>query len=71
MALYRIELHDKSGGVREIRAQAFAHDDDAIDCAGAIAHPYEIEVWQDNRCVARFPPEPPPPAPKPRFAGHH
>lgn len=60
MTLYRIELHDEVGDVREIREQSFEHDDDAIDCAGAIDHPHEINVWQDERRVAHFPPIAPP-----------
>jgi hypothetical protein len=42
-----------------------AHDDAAIDHAGALDHPHEIEVWQGERRVTRFPPWPPPPARRP------
>lgn len=56
MAPYRIELHDEAGRVCEVHADLFAHDDDAIDHAGGLAHPHEINVWQGKRHVARFPP---------------
>jgi hypothetical protein len=53
---YRIELHDERGDVGEIVAEFFADDDAAIDHAGRLAHRYEINVWQEDRRVARFPP---------------
>ncbi len=56
MAPYRIELHDEAGRVCEIRTDLFANDDDAIDHAGGLAHPQEINVWQGDRHVAQFPP---------------
>jgi hypothetical protein len=56
MAPYRIDLHDETGRVCEVHADLFAHDDHAIDHAGSLAHPHEINVWQGKRHVARFPP---------------
>ncbi len=32
-----------------------AHDDEAIDRAGELEHPLEIDIWQQDRHVARFP----------------
>lgn len=56
MAPYRIELHDEDGRVHKIEIEHFDEDDDAIDHAGSLGHPHEINVWQDQRHVARFPP---------------
>ena len=56
MAPYRIELHDEAGRICEVKTQHFVHDDDAIDHAGGLDHPHEINLWQDHRHVARIPP---------------
>jgi hypothetical protein len=41
----------------------FEHDDAAIDHAGWLDHPHEIQVWESERLVAHFPSETPlPPA---------
>ncbi|MGA0604046.1 hypothetical protein ACO2Q3_25300 [Caulobacter sp. KR2-114] len=56
MARYCIRLMDKAGALQEERLRDFESDDDAIDCAGAVDHPYAIEVWQAQRHVAAFPP---------------
>ena len=56
MAPYRIELHDGEGSVKTERRALFEQDDDAIDYAGEIGHPYAMEVWQGERLVAHFPP---------------
>ena len=54
MTPYRIDLHDATGCVSETRTDHFAQDDDAIDHAGGLEHPHEINIWQDDRHVARF-----------------
>jgi len=56
MAPYRIELHDETGAVRQVHTDLSHDDDAAIDHAGRFAHPHEINVWQEQRHVARFPP---------------
>jgi len=61
MAPYTIDLHDADGSRREARTHTFAHDDEAIDHAGAIDHPHEIKVWRGERLVAHFPPVSTPP----------
>jgi hypothetical protein len=55
---YRIELLSETGELREVRTEMHPHDDAAIDRAGRIGHPHEINVWQGDRHVARFPPVP-------------
>ena len=58
MAPYRIELRDEYGDVHDERTVLFPHDDAAIDHAGQLHHRHEINVWQEDRHVARFPPAP-------------
>jgi hypothetical protein len=55
VAPYRIELHGEAGEVREVHADLFASDDDAIDHAGRIGNAYAMKVWQGSRLVAHFP----------------
>ena len=56
LAPYTFHLYDQAGVLRDVRSQSFAHDDDAIDHAGRLDHPHEIQVRQEDRLVARFPP---------------
>lgn len=60
MAPYRVSLLTEDGSPHEERVIDCEHDDEAIDRAGEIQHPHEIDVWQGNRHVARFPPWPRP-----------
>jgi hypothetical protein len=56
MSAYRIELRDETSRVCEVCTHPFALDDDAIDYAGGIDHPYGMTVWDGDRLVADFPP---------------
>jgi hypothetical protein len=56
MVPYRIDLHGEDGVVIDVRQIFCAHDDEAIDRAGWIDHPYAMKLWQDERLVADFPP---------------
>ena len=56
MAPYRIIFHDEDGEPVAESVAEHAHDDAAIDHAGSLGHPHEINVWQQERHVARFPP---------------
>jgi hypothetical protein len=64
MAPYRITLLDQDGATSTEHLIDFEHDDAAIDHAGAIDHPHDIDVWRGKRRVAHFPawpsPWPPP-----------
>jgi len=60
VAPYNIHFHDETGALRETRTMLFEHDDAAIDHVGAFAHPHEMNIWQGERHVARFPPWPAP-----------
>jgi hypothetical protein len=55
VAPYTINLHDECGDLRARRTLHLAHDDAAIDRAGRLDHPHEINVWQGDRLVAHFP----------------
>jgi hypothetical protein len=55
VAPYTIDLYDERGNLRERRTLYLAHDDAAIDRAGWLDHPHEINVWQGDRLVAQFP----------------
>ena len=55
MAPYRVNLLAPDGSVHEARVIVCAHDDEAIDRVGEIDHPHEIDIWQGDRHVARFP----------------
>jgi hypothetical protein len=63
MSLYRISLLDQQDLPQAEQIIDFEHDDDAIDHAGSIDHPYAIDVWQADRHVVLFPPWP---APRPQ-----
>lgn len=63
MAPYRIVLLSPDETAREERIIECAHDDEAIDKAGWLDHPHAIDVWQQDRHVARFPPSWRPPLP--------
>ena len=56
MARYRIELIAPDGSIHRRDAMDCAHDDDAIDRVGKLDYPHEIDVWEGERLVARFPP---------------
>jgi len=56
MAPYRITLYDAQGGVHGELVMDFEHDDAAIDRIGDLEHPHAMDVWQEDRHVARFPP---------------
>jgi hypothetical protein len=60
MAPYRIALLAGDGTVHDERVIECAYDDEVIDHVGRSDHPHEIDVWQGQRHVARFPPWPPP-----------
>jgi len=60
VAPYRIVLLAPNGDVKDERMIEAAHDDAAIDHTGWLDHPHAIDVWQDDRHVARFPPWSPP-----------
>jgi hypothetical protein len=55
MAPYRIALLTPEGAVHEERVIECADDDEAIERTGRLDHPHEIDVWQGERDVARFP----------------
>jgi hypothetical protein len=55
MSAYRIELRDRTRRVFEVCTHAFTVDDEAIDYAGGIDHPFEVTVWSGDRLVANFP----------------
>jgi hypothetical protein len=59
MAPYRIDLLTSDGDLQGSKHLECAHDDEAIDHAGALNHPHEMIVWQGERRVAHFPPAPP------------
>ena len=56
MAIYKISLHGSDGAVIAESLSDFADDDAAIDHAGNIYHPHEINVWEGDRLVVRFTP---------------
>jgi len=56
MAPYRIVLLSPDDAVHEERMIECAHDDEAIDHTGWLDHPHAIDLWQEDRHVARFPP---------------
>ncbi len=54
MPVYRIDLMTAEGLLEESRFVDYDDDDGAIDHAGAISHPHEMRVWDDERLVATF-----------------
>jgi hypothetical protein len=56
VAPYRIVLLSPDDTAYEERMIECAHDDEAIDRTGRLDHPHAIDVWQQDRHVARFPP---------------
>jgi hypothetical protein len=57
MPLYRICLKAADGSFHDDWEMDCEHDDDVIDHAGWLDHPHEIQVWEGERLVARFPSE--------------
>ena len=55
MESYRVCLFAADQSEPDQRIVAFPNDDAAIDHVGGLDHPYAMEVWQDQRLVARFP----------------
>jgi hypothetical protein len=58
LAHYRVELLASNGALVEERLIDAEDDAAAIDHAGAIRHPHEINLWRDGRFVAGFRPWP-------------
>ncbi|HXZ67814.1 MAG TPA: hypothetical protein VEH07_04420 [Alphaproteobacteria bacterium] len=56
MARYRVNLLAPDGSLQSQQTIDCAHDDEAIDRVGELDYPYEIDVWEGERHVARFPP---------------
>ncbi len=56
MAPYRILLWSPDDATHEERMIECAHADEAIDRTGWLDHPHAIDLWQEDRHVARFPP---------------
>ena len=56
MAPYRIRLLTEDGGLHAEHLLDFDSDDAAIDHAGSLTHPHEMEIWQGDRQVAKIPP---------------
>jgi hypothetical protein len=56
VSAYLINLIAVDGSIVEGRLFECASDDDAIDHAGWIDYAQELQVWQGERLVARFPP---------------
>lgn len=54
MPIYRIDLMTAEGLLEERRFVDCDDDDGAIDHAGAIDHPHQMHVWDDERLVATF-----------------
>ncbi len=57
MTLYRICLIAADGSLHHESEIDCQHDDAAIDHAGSLNHPHEIQVWEGRRLVAHFPDE--------------
>jgi hypothetical protein len=57
MLPYRIKLLSADGVVQEQWTIDYPNDDEAIDEAGRISHPHKIQVFQQRRLVAEFPPQ--------------
>jgi len=58
MALYRIELLDENGSLHSELELDCVDDDDAIESAGRIDYPHVMQLYEDDRLVARFPGRP-------------
>jgi len=56
MARYRIILSGEDGSDWAEGQLDVGSDDAAIEYAGEIEHPHQVDVWQDGRLVARFTP---------------
>lgn len=56
MALYRVDLLESDGTVRESIELDCKDDDEAIDLAGGLGHPLAMHLWLGGTCVAQFPP---------------
>ena len=56
MARYNVNLLAPDGSLESQQTIDCAHDDEAIDRVGELDYPYEIDVWEGERHVARFPP---------------
>ncbi|MGH1573807.1 hypothetical protein ACRAWG_28100 [Methylobacterium sp. P31] len=63
MTFYRICLLAADGSTYAESELDCEHDDVAIDYAGRLNHPHEIQVWEGERLVARFPSETAPRSP--------
>ena len=55
MERYRVDLLAPDGSLRSQRLLDCADDDEAIDRVGELDYPDEIDIWQGERHVARFP----------------
>jgi hypothetical protein len=56
MPVYRISLHLPDGPIDSERFIKCEGDQEAIDLAADLNHADEINVWEDDRLVARFTP---------------
>lgn len=55
MAIYTVTFLGADGDVLERRTLECGCDDDAIDIVGESAHPYAIDIHEDERHVVRCP----------------
>ena len=57
MTLYRIRLLSPEGATEQQWTAEYRNDDEAIDQAGRLCHPYKIQLLQQERLVGEFPAE--------------
>ena len=54
MIAYRLYFLDGAGHVQRTRELKHENDDQAIDQAAAVDHPYGLELWSGGRLIWRF-----------------
>ena len=56
MSIYIVRLLDHSGMLHAEMHMEHNSDDEVIDQVGFLDHPHAIEIWDQDRKVAIFPP---------------
>jgi hypothetical protein len=54
MPIYRVHFMNEDGELQSATELEFAGEDAVIDHVGGFAHPHAMEIWDGDRCIAKF-----------------